>query len=148
MTTRKSTCACAGRLPVLTKAMTVGLPRVASELTGRSSTESKAKSIGACTSAFDTPSLSSTSGGPFERPHAATKPTTPTALLVALLTHELIVTVREQHVEGGERAIAAGDVLLELHLLVVGELGVCVYLLLEDTQLVPDEHDLVKQRVE
>src|SRR5262245_25688777 len=67
------------------------------------------------------------------------------ALLAAAL--ELIGVVGEQHVEAGERAVAAGDVALELHLQIRVDLE-RVDLLLERPQPVPDHHDLVEERLD
>src|SRR5450432_3804426 len=93
--------------------------------------------------------------GPALGPQAASRPASVASatgaarrLLVALLTDELIFTVGEENVERRQRSVAAGHVLLELHLLVAGELRVRVDLLLEDPQAVADHHDLVEERVE
>jgi hypothetical protein len=64
--------------------------------------------------------------------------------VVGLLSGELILPVREEHIEGRKRPVTGGDVLLQLDLLVVAELGVPVDLLLEDPQLVANHDDLVK----
>ena len=62
-------------------------------------------------------------------------------------TLELIVLVGKQHVEAGQRAVAAADVGLQLHLHVFGQVG-RVDLLLERAQAVPQHHDLVKERLD
>ena len=62
--------------------------------------------------------------------------------------NELIALVGEEHVERRQRAVAAGDVLLHLDLLVIRELRVRVDLLLQDAELVADHHDLVEERVD
>ena len=61
---------------------------------------------------------------------------------------EPVLAIGEEHVERGERAVAAGDVRLELHLVRVGEAVVRVDLLLEHAELVADHHDLVEEDVE
>jgi len=56
---------------------------------------------------------------------------------------KLIFLLLEQHVEGGEGAVAFGDVLLELDLFAVGQFFVGVDLLLEDAEVVADHDDFV-----
>src|SRR5581483_5385800 len=56
---------------------------------------------------------------------------------------ELVFFFLEEHVEGGERTVAAGDVLLHLHLLGVAEFFVRVDLLFQHTQLIADHDNLV-----
>src|SRR5690349_13687328 len=56
---------------------------------------------------------------------------------------EVIFLVAEEHVEGGQRAVTAGDVLLQVELVFGFELGVTIDLLLEDPQPVAQHHDLV-----
>src|SRR5580700_1837654 len=108
MATRKSTWACEGRLPVSTNTSTVICPRVASDVTGLSSSESKAKSTGA--------------HDPFEIPGTpaddevlptpqAPRSASASALVVALLPDELVFTVREEDIERGERSVTASHVL-------------------------------------
>src|SRR5271166_6448855 len=111
MATRKSTCACAGRLPVVTNVSTVGLPRVASALTARSSSESYSKATGAPLAAVDAPGGEIPDGPPEEPPHA-TSSRAAAALLVALLPHELVFTIGKEDVERGQRTVATRDVLL------------------------------------
>src|SRR5262249_38163777 len=131
---------------VVTNAMTVGLPRIAVDVTGRASSESYTKLTapsGSLASAWLVPTGSI--AGSRLPPHATRGISS--VLPIALLTHECIATVREEDVERRERAIALGDVLLDLHLLVVGQLA-RVYLLLEDAQLVANHDDLMEKRVD
>src|SRR5579883_1371172 len=111
--------------------------------------ESKAKSAGGCDAGVESPT------GDFT-PGASPRPAQPEAsaakasvvLIVALVAHELIVTVCEEHVERRERSIAAGDVLLQLQLVLVGELRMAVDALLEHPELVPDPDHLPEERFE
>src|SRR5258708_4334596 len=136
MATRKSTWACAARLLVVTNASTTGLPRVASALTGCSSSESNLKSTGAPIPwANPLEPLSDAAAGSRVLPHpSATKNTAaiairsasrrPVSRIISFLTHELVFTVRKEHVESREGSVAPGDVLLELQFVVIAELGV------------------------
>src|SRR6266568_538992 len=65
-----------------------------------------------------------------------------------LLADEAVLLVPEEDVERGERAVAAGHVLLHLDLLRVGQLLVRVDPLLEHAEPVADHHDLVEEGVE
>src|SRR4051794_21235174 len=67
---------------------------------------------------------------------------------VALPAHEGIALVAEEHVEGGERSVALGDVPLHVDLLGVGQLGVAVDLLLQYPEPVADADHLVEEGVE
>src|ERR1700678_4388339 len=100
-------------------ARTVGLPRSADELTGRSSNESKRNSgwggIG-----FSGDGLHPTGAMGTRREHAAGRRkrgrtrASPSAsvVFVTLLAHESIAPIRKEHVERRERAVALRDVLL------------------------------------
>src|SRR5581483_10319295 len=57
---------------------------------------------------------------------------------------ELVLFIGEQDVEAGERAVAAGDVGLQLHLGVLGQVR-RVDLLFERAQAVSQHHDLVEE---
>ncbi len=61
---------------------------------------------------------------------------------------ELIRLVLEEDIEGGQRAVAARDVLLEIELVGVAQFVARVHLLFEHAQVVPDHHDLVKERLQ
>ena len=61
------------------------------------------------------------------------------------LAAELAFFVFEEEVEGGERSIAAGDVLLHLDFLGIAEFVVRVDLLLQDAEVVADHRDLVEE---
>src|SRR6185369_8588345 len=61
-------------------------------------------------------------------------------------TLELVVLVGEEHVEAGQRAVAAADVRLQPDLRVVREIG-GVDLLLQGPQPVAHHHDLVEEAV-
>src|SRR5690606_1950182 len=61
-----------------------------------------------------------------------------------LLPCEVVLLVLEEDVEGGEAPVAAGDVLLQFHLLRFAEGGVGVDLLLQHAEAVADHHDLVE----
>ena len=65
-------------------------------------------------------------------------------ILVSAASLELILFVGEEHVEARERAVAAADVALQLHLRVIGQVG-GVHLLLERPQTVPQHDDLVEE---
>src|SRR4029077_17564908 len=65
--------------------------------------------------------------------------------LRSLGAHEPIRGIREQHVEGGEAAVGARDVVLELETIGVAELRVRVDALLEDPQALPDRNDLPEE---
>src|SRR4051794_22207149 len=71
-----------------------------------------------------------------------------TVSVLAAAAPETVVPIPEEHVEGGERAVAAGDVRLHVHLLRVGELGVAVDLLLQYARAVADHPPLVEERRE
>src|SRR5580692_8558846 len=149
MGTRKSTCACAGRLSVVTKAMTVSLPRVDAELTGRSSSESNAKSSAGSVASVDAPGAASRGGG--DAPHAAHRAASrgaSRALLVALLAHELIFSLGEENIEGRKRTVASRNVLLHLHFLVVSELRMAVDALFEHAKAITNHDDFVKERID
>jgi hypothetical protein len=98
----------------------VGRPRVASAFTGRSSSESNAKSTGAdaepaaATAQRSPPTrLTGALAFPHEKASKATTAAAPPAwLVVAFLPDELVFTVRKEHVERGERSVAPGHVLL------------------------------------
>src|SRR5690606_18182281 len=64
------------------------------------------------------------------------------------LADKVIVSALEEHVEGREAAVAAGDVLLQLHLLIGAQRRVLVQLLLEQPQLVADHDDLLEEDVD
>src|ERR1019366_4090128 len=137
-------------------ARTVGLPRVVADVTARSSSESNANSTGGLSDGIDAPGGAPFPGAaPPHDPHATAKTRTRTRttdaasarpLLVALLPDELVFTVREENVEGRERSVAAGHVLLQLHLVFARELRVGVDLLLEDAEPIADHDDLVEER--
>src|ERR1700693_2579422 len=55
-------------------------------------------------------------------------------LVLAGAAAEAVVPIAEEDVEGGQRAVAAGDVPLQRHRLRVGELGVGGALLLQHAQ--------------
>ena len=99
------------------KTMSVGLPREASPLTGRSSRDSNEKSTGGCSATFDAPGGASAGAAARAPPQAARRsrrnPTGDRAagaprggLLVALLPDELVFTIGEEDVEGRQRAVA------------------------------------------
>jgi FeS assembly SUF system protein len=64
------------------------------------------------------------------------------------LAAELIFFAFEQDVEARQGAVAAGDVLLELHLLFVAQVLVAVDLLFEHAELVANHDDLLEEHVE
>ena len=61
---------------------------------------------------------------------------------------KLVFFFLEEDVEGGEGAVAFGDVLLELDLFAVGEFLVGVDLLFEDAEVVADHDDFVEEDFE
>ena len=61
---------------------------------------------------------------------------------------ELIFLVLEQNVEGGQRTVRAGDILLHLHLFGVAKLRMGVNFLFEHTQVITDHDDFVEEDVE
>ena len=70
------------------------------------------------------------------------------AKLLLLNKLELVFFVLEKQIEGSQRAIAARDVLLHFDLLSVCQSRVRVYLLFQNSQLVPNANDLVKEHFE
>ena len=60
---------------------------------------------------------------------------------------ELIVVVREQDVETGQRSVAPADVGLQLHLDIVRQIG-CVDVLLQRPEPIPQHDHLVKERLD
>ena len=62
-----------------------------------------------------------------------------------LLPLEPVFLAVKQDVERGQRAVAAGDVLLEVHLVFVRQLGVAVDVLFQNPQAVPEHDDFVKE---
>src|SRR5690606_36220859 len=75
-------------------------------------------------------------------------PPAPHGSIMTFLTHEVVPLVREQHVEGRERSITAGHVLLHLDLLLGRQLPVAVDLLLEDAEAIPNHDDLREERLD
>jgi len=61
---------------------------------------------------------------------------------------ELIFLVLEQNVEGGQRTVRAGDILLHLHLFGVAKLRMGINFLFEHTQIITDHDDFVEEDVE
>src|ERR1700735_549309 len=115
MFTRKSTSAWLIKSHVVAKAITVGAPRVDREFTGRSSSESNSKSIGARLSGCaETPT---TGAGCLLPPHptAHAETTTPAKKLFALLPNEAVLSIGEEDVERGECSVTLRHVLLHLH---------------------------------
>ena len=93
--------------------MTVGAPRVVSELTGRSSSDSNEKSTRGLGEAVDAPGNGAIRAAWVEPPHDTAAASAAAhaarmnraggadaALLVGLLSHELVFTVGEENVEG------------------------------------------------
>src|SRR4051794_12421349 len=78
---------------------------------------------------------------------ARTTPAVAAARLLRPAPAKLIVLVGEEHVEAGERAVAAGDVALELDLRVLGHVH-RIDLLLERAEAVPEHHHLVEERLD
>ena len=60
---------------------------------------------------------------------------------------KLVVLALEQNVERRHRSVTARDVLLELKLVRIAQFLARVHLLFEHAQIVPDHHDLVKERL-
>ena len=61
---------------------------------------------------------------------------------------ELVVLVLEPGVERGERSVTAGDVLLRVELVRFAQFVARVYLLLENSQIVPNHDDFVEECLE
>jgi hypothetical protein len=62
-----------------------------------------------------------------------------------LLSHEMVLLVLEEDIERCERSVDAGDVLLHLYLLRIGQNFVAVDLGLHDAEAVTDHNDLVEE---
>src|SRR3990172_3413307 len=69
----------------------------------------------------------------------------PCSLPLPLLSHEMVLLVPEENVECRERTVDAGDVLLQVHLVGVGQDLVSVDLLFQDPHAVPHHHDFVEE---
>src|SRR5262249_55094923 len=82
------------------------------------------------------------------RARAGKRRTLTSLVLAAAGAGEVILLVAEQHVEGGQGAVAAGDVLLQVDLFLVAELGVAVDLLLEHAHAIAQQDDLVEEDVD
>src|SRR5437588_12793295 len=61
---------------------------------------------------------------------------------------ELIVLVFEQDVERGERAVTARDILLQVELVRFAQFVTRVHFLLENSQIIPNHDDLMKECLE
>ena len=61
---------------------------------------------------------------------------------------ELLFLVLEQDVERRERSVTARDVLLQFDLVPFTQFVARVYLLFENSQIIPDHHDFVEERLE
>jgi hypothetical protein len=95
----------------------------------------------------DCPSISSRSPhfDSFAPAHSGIRP----AHCVALGTaSELVVLVFEQDVERGERSLTARDVLLQVELVRIAQFVARVHLLLENSQIIPNHDDFVKECLE
>src|SRR5581483_9511836 len=69
-------------------------------------------------------------------------------LVLSAIADEVVVLVAEELIEGGQGPVAPGDVLLQVDLLGVAELGMCVDLLFGHPQAVADHDDLVQELVD
>ena len=69
-------------------------------------------------------------------------------MYVTVQRSKLFLFLLEQHIERGHGAVTAGDILLQFHLLAVGELAVRVDLLFQYPQLISHPHDFVEERFE
>jgi hypothetical protein len=61
---------------------------------------------------------------------------------------ELVVLVFEQDVERGERSVTARDILLQVELVRIAQFVARVHLLLENSQIIPNNDDLVEECLE
>src|SRR4030095_5792491 len=61
---------------------------------------------------------------------------------------KLVVLVFEQDVERGERSVTARDILLQVELVRFAQFVARVYLLLENSQIIPNHDDFVEERLE
>ena len=61
---------------------------------------------------------------------------------------ELVVLVFEQDVERGERSVTARDILLQVKLVRFAQFVARVYLLLENSQIIPNHDDFVEECLE
>jgi hypothetical protein len=61
---------------------------------------------------------------------------------------ELVLLVLEQDVERGERAVTARDILLQVELVRFAQFVARVHLLLENSQIIPNHDDFVKECLE
>src|SRR5207247_8050193 len=61
---------------------------------------------------------------------------------------ELVVFVFEQDVERGERSVTTRDILLQVELVRIAQFITRVYLLLENSQIIPNHDDFVEECLE
>ena len=66
----------------------------------------------------------------------------------SFLTHEPLLFVTEQNIEGGKAAVDTGDILLQVHFFFVAQTFVAVDLLFQDPEPVTGHDDLVKEDVD
>src|ERR1700679_757496 len=106
--------------------MTVGVPASVPLETSRPSSESSLNSIGALAPSgrTDLPMARSSTSWWAQAVKRSATPIPSAPLLVPLRPLEPLLSVGEEHVERGERSVAAGDVLLHRHLVLVRELRV------------------------
>ena len=66
-------------------------------------------------------------------------------MLTSLCPYEVILFIFKQDVEGGHTAVDAGDILLQIHLFLIGQGVAAVDVLFEHAETVAHHHNLMEE---